>query len=381
MDRSVSDGEQEGLHQPSSAEMSYDGTLGEILRIALMNSVLTLATLGIYRFWARTRMRRYLWGKIELMDDPLEYLGTPGELFRGFIVAMVVLVPIFGGFSVLQTAYPPIPPNVGLSLTIQGVYLLAILLLVQFAFFRARRYRLTRTQWRGIRGNQTGSGVRYALLATGWFLLNAGTLGLAYPFSNAALQRFRTENTLFGTTRMSFEGRGGDMFGSWVIAWLLLIPSLGTSLFWYRGTEFRYFMNKTRLGAVALKSELSPAKVYLILLWFYLATLLFMIMLGVVFFMFVAGAAMTAGFAAQNGTIDAGSVESSVYLVVLVFVVLSFVVSGLLQAVLLVHPLAQAACDTTSFTWQGKLPNFAQGEGPTLTQGEGLADVLDVGAV
>ena len=40
----------------------------------------------------------------------------------------------------------------------------------QFAIYRARRYRLTRTVWRGVRFWMDGSGWLYALHATLWML-------------------------------------------------------------------------------------------------------------------------------------------------------------------------------------------------------------------
>jgi uncharacterized membrane protein YjgN (DUF898 family) len=41
-------------------------------------------------------------------------------------------------------------------------------LFAQFAIYRARRYRLTRTIWRGVRFWMTGSGVSYAWRAGLW---------------------------------------------------------------------------------------------------------------------------------------------------------------------------------------------------------------------
>ena len=43
----------------------------------------------------------------------------------------------------------------------------------QFALFRARRYRLTRTIWRGVRFWMTGSGWNYAFRWLGWGCLAA----------------------------------------------------------------------------------------------------------------------------------------------------------------------------------------------------------------
>ena len=46
--------------QPHSA-FRFHGSWQEFARIAFPNLLLTIVTLGIYRFWATTREREYLW--------------------------------------------------------------------------------------------------------------------------------------------------------------------------------------------------------------------------------------------------------------------------------------------------------------------------------
>ncbi len=74
-----------------SIDLSYDGRAGEVGSIALANSLLGLVTLGIYRFWAKTRLRRYLWSHVSMEGDRLEYTGRGIELFIGFLIAGVFL--------------------------------------------------------------------------------------------------------------------------------------------------------------------------------------------------------------------------------------------------------------------------------------------------
>ena len=83
---------------PASRALSvtYDGTVGRITRIALRNALFNLLTLGIYRFWAKTRLRRYIWASVTFDGDRLEYTGRPVELLLGFLVAFVVLAVFFG---------------------------------------------------------------------------------------------------------------------------------------------------------------------------------------------------------------------------------------------------------------------------------------------
>lgn len=66
----------------------YDGRLGELYVLFIKNLLLTIITLGIYRFWAKTRVRRYLWSHTSLFGDRFEYTGTGKELFLGFLIAL-----------------------------------------------------------------------------------------------------------------------------------------------------------------------------------------------------------------------------------------------------------------------------------------------------
>ena len=96
-------------------------------------------------------------------------------------------------------------------------------LLGQFAVYRARRYRLTRTVYRGIRFHQTGSAWRYAVCAIFWWAMIALTLGLAYPFAQASLERFKLRNTYYGDLQGRFVGSGTRLFFRGVLLWIVVV--------------------------------------------------------------------------------------------------------------------------------------------------------------
>ena len=78
----------------------HAGRVRELFPIALINALLNILTLTLYRFWGKTRVRFYLWGSTNLLDDRLEYTGTGGELFKGFLF---VLFAIFLPVGILNT--------------------------------------------------------------------------------------------------------------------------------------------------------------------------------------------------------------------------------------------------------------------------------------
>src|SRR3954463_5071735 len=73
----------------------FTGNWREYLPIAATNALLIICTLGIYRFWAAARQRRYLWSRTCVIDDSLEWTGTGREMFFGFLIVIAILAPFF----------------------------------------------------------------------------------------------------------------------------------------------------------------------------------------------------------------------------------------------------------------------------------------------
>src|SRR4029453_7472274 len=138
----------------------FTGSWREYLPIAATNVLLIIVTLGIYRFWAAARQRRYLWSRTEVIGDRLEWSGTGKEMFIGFLMVMAVLIPFFLFFQFL---FPALVAR-GKMEAASGIMLLfyiGLIYLGGFARFRALRYRLSRTFWRGIRGGSDEPGWNY----------------------------------------------------------------------------------------------------------------------------------------------------------------------------------------------------------------------------
>src|SRR5207237_185661 len=85
---------------------------------------------------------------------------------------------------------------------------------IPVAMVGARRYRLSRTSWRGIRFSLRASTREFiSIWVRGW-LLTSLTLGLYYPFFVTSQQRFLTGHMWFGSQRFTFDGRGRDLDGA-----------------------------------------------------------------------------------------------------------------------------------------------------------------------
>ncbi|HTB33618.1 MAG TPA: DUF898 family protein, partial [bacterium] len=89
----------EAAAQPEEGAVSpfsYLGDAGTLFGIQVVNLFLTICTLGIYHFWGKTRLRKYLWGQLEFEGDRFSYHGTAQEILRGWVKAALVFgVPYF----------------------------------------------------------------------------------------------------------------------------------------------------------------------------------------------------------------------------------------------------------------------------------------------
>jgi uncharacterized membrane protein YjgN (DUF898 family) len=73
----------------------------------MKNFFLNLITLGIYRAWAKTNMRKYTFSSFMIDDTRLEYSGRGGELFKGFaIVALFYFVLTFAVDFAFEVFHP-----------------------------------------------------------------------------------------------------------------------------------------------------------------------------------------------------------------------------------------------------------------------------------
>jgi uncharacterized membrane protein YjgN (DUF898 family) len=213
-----------GAAAPDAAQ--FIGKTEPFTWLLIRGNVLQMVTLGIYRFWLATDIRRFLWSNTEVNGESFEYTGTARELLLGFLFAIAVLVPLYVALFAVSLA-----PALGVFARLSSVIAFVLLgVLGQYAIYRARRYRLTRTVFRGVRFHQSGSAWRYALYAIIWSVMVLLTLGLAYPFMQSQLERFKMRNTFFGDLPGRFEGSGLRLLLRGLLMWIVVIGPLLASI-------------------------------------------------------------------------------------------------------------------------------------------------------
>ena len=198
-------------HEPGSDSFRirhplFWGQGRSLFGIFIVNTFLTLVTLGIYSFWGRVRVREYLNSQTSFAGGRFAYHGTGKELFMGWLKAVLIFGVPYVFFSYMPVFWNEIPqliPNV-----IAG---LLVLCFIPVAVVGAHRYRLSRTSWRNIRFSFRGCISDYMKL---WFkgsLLSVLTLGFYYPYFENARRAYLTTHSQIGNHAFEYEGQGKDL--------------------------------------------------------------------------------------------------------------------------------------------------------------------------
>lgn len=349
----------------------YDGRAGKLAGIAFSNALLTILTLGIYRFWGIARMRRYLWSRVSFLGDRLEYRGRGWEKLVGFLIAMLTFVPV--GLLAVGIAMTAAFPQ-GLVLPIVLLYL-QIIVLTPVAIYLGRRYRLQRTAWRGIRFDQGGSALAYMRQFLGWGFLAALTLSVLWPVMNARLWGYKWRHTSLGTARFDHPGRSNGLVGVWLGCLLLAPFTLGLSLYWYSAIQYRRLTGDIRLGDLRIASTLSMWR----LVW---PVFRFMLAVLVVNALVLGGGFIAAGGPAlitAPGVPDDAAIQMLTFVLVGLGILVVGPITATLHAVLVLHPVTRAVCAALTAEGMLDLSQIRQDGTADAGPGEGLANLLDVG--
>jgi len=411
---------------PAAGRVQFLGKEGAYWRLRIKGAALLVVTLGIYRFWLATDVRRYLWSNTEIAGDTLEYNGLATELLVGFLFAIAILVPLYMALAIAALEIESV------AVRPVAIGLLILALLGEYALYRARRYRLTRTVFRGVRFDQHGSAWLYALRALAWWAAVIVTFGLVYPWQQASLERFKMRHTSYGDLPGRFEGSGLQLFLRGLPLWLavaapvviavvamvrlvdwdalsgvlaqgddatmgdlikgnpqfglamgLAFGSIGVSSLIavvaypvFKAVVLRWWISGLRFGAVTVTSRLRIGQIYRAYLRFLLYLFLFMLAVGLVggIGIFVAGNLIRSTHDSKLNELAGGAITAVVYIVVMLG-------SSTIYQVVVAAGLWRLGAQTAELSDAQALDNVHAGGTASSALGEGLADALGVGGI
>ncbi|MBB6124492.1 YjgN family protein [Sphingobium subterraneum] len=217
------------MEEQQHSAFGFDGSWKGYAPIAFTNLLLMIVTLGIYRFWATTRTRRYLWSHSRFIDDRLEWTGTGKELFLGFLMVILILgLPFFilqfGARALVMRGHAGIAGLLGFA------SFLVIFYFVGIARFRALRYRLGRTYWHGIRGGSDDAGWSYGWSYMWKTIVGMMAIYLLVPRAMMSLWNERWNAMSFGPHAFESKGDYRPAFKRYLMFYLLPLIILGCGI-------------------------------------------------------------------------------------------------------------------------------------------------------
>jgi len=194
---------------PAPLSLSFSGSGAEYFRIWIVNLLLSVATLGIYSAWAKTRRLQYFYRNTHLAGASFDFRGDPKAILRGRLLAVALLGAYHYAFGFSRTT----------GLAIVGLLLLGL----PFMMRSALRFRLSNTWYRGLPfGFSGGIGGAYlvyllpialvvvpsalAALALEPSLLGAFfLLYLLWPLMHGAMRSYQHRHLVYGDQPARFR--------------------------------------------------------------------------------------------------------------------------------------------------------------------------------
>jgi uncharacterized membrane protein YjgN (DUF898 family) len=389
---------------PSSADTTgqarYDQGGRSLMSLAMVTGLLSLITLGIYRFWGKTRIRKYFWGNTQIAGDAFEYTGTGLEKFLGFLVAVVVLAVYLAAVQLILFQFglsfmfqPETDAEILMQVAVLYLSLFAVLPLLYFAQYRARRYKLARTRFRGIRFGMLGAAGGYVWRAILYTVVAILSLGLLTPLMTYRLEAYMTNRSWYGDARFAQGGKWTGLYGAMKhIIIGVVIFAVGAGLggaiqspalaiiggivgyFWgifgfvhYRVQSFAYLTNHKTLGG-EIGFQTTPRT----------GTVLGKVILGSIILSIVIGIVAGIGIFVLRGMFTGGNpqlaaiVGAVLYLALLVF-------AAALSLVLITEPIIAHVIGETRVLNMPAMAAIRQRVTDKGADAEGFADALDFG--
>ncbi len=218
-----------------SGLFAFSGAQKALAWLLLRNLVLTIVTLGIYHFWARTYVRAFFWRHLLLGGERFDYIGRGMELFIGAGLVFVLLAILFAFQNIwaLWTSSQGFP--LGMQFLLSLFSTAVFLSFVAYGRLLSWRYLMTRTLWRSVRFHMgekiTPLLPNYIGISLVLLLANVATLMLTYPYWRAWKIGFLMNHSFFGSMKAEFTGSPEQLLRAWLPVWLSIMGALACFAF------------------------------------------------------------------------------------------------------------------------------------------------------
>lgn len=218
--------------------LSFKGKGGDLFVVLLVNWLLTMITFGLYYPWAKARKLGWYYENTELDGHPFHFHGTGGEMFKGFIKALVLMLVIYGPYFYVIAAQ-------ALHLILYAFIWLFLgsLVFIPLAIHGTYRYRASRSSWRGIHFGYHGQlGELFKICLRDGFLTLI-TLGIYGSWFAMNLRNYLLNHVRYGSSQFRYKGDGLEYFVLNLKGYFLTLITLGIYSFWWQRDLFNYYVD------------------------------------------------------------------------------------------------------------------------------------------
>jgi uncharacterized membrane protein YjgN (DUF898 family) len=191
--------------------VQFTGNTSEYFRIWIVNTLLSIVTLGIYSAWAKVRRKQYFYRHTWIDGTSFDYLADPIKVLKG----RLVIGAIIAALGVSQQ-YSPI---------LYIALLLVLVLASPWLIVKALAFNARNSAFRNIRfafAGRTGEAYATYLKMMGIYLI---TCGLGYPYMQWKLTQFVVTRHYYGDQEFSWRTNSTEYFMVYLKALGMVLPA------------------------------------------------------------------------------------------------------------------------------------------------------------
>ena len=234
----------------------FDGDAGALFWMKFLNQLLVSFTAGIYAAWGRAKVLYFFRQCAEFGGWHFHFTGTAGEILRGYVRALALVVVALLGLIITMAIIEPLGPVA--ILATQVTFCVGLMYLLQLAYFSSQRYRLARTTLKDIPFRLAASPRALAAEAFENLLLAIATLGILFP--RYYHRRFVAlhKRIWFGCEPLRYVGKESDFLRLTSPSFLLVPLTLGLYWLWWFPRAHAYLVSHLEIGGSSFTFETSP---------------------------------------------------------------------------------------------------------------------------
>jgi uncharacterized membrane protein YjgN (DUF898 family) len=198
------------FHGYREAAFQFTGSAGEYFRIWVLNTLLSVLTLGAFSAWAKVRRKQYFYRNTWVDGSNFDYVASPTAILKGRLLAVFLLLALFAARQYAGALY--------VGAIVIGLVLTPCVLVSSLAF-NARN-----SLYRNIRFAFVGQTRSAFFVYAKAFAIHVLSFGLGYPFVVFSATRFAVTHHRFGELEFQWSASASRYFSAYILALSLTLP-------------------------------------------------------------------------------------------------------------------------------------------------------------